>query len=532
MLKRLLRFACDLGRLQPTNRDTPPREEPRGLVDQFALEIAPGYVTRLLRDEVETLVQGTPVIGFDNGVYGTRLSAGDVIETPRISLSSEHELELAIALDSSSTAPVVVGVAYRGSADAKWSRLGMIVIGRNNGLARELRVPLHDLAPSSSFRVSITEGNSHCFVTLFRICARDQFGRVNALNVYRFRMTNEVGSFSGQAYTHRMYGEAANQGKRGVVKRASMMPSKRARDEDELRVSIAHRLRSLEPTNGETAYGYAMRALGLLLPLNAPNYFERIARLSATKPLRILSILAGAARIEQQLIEFCKGEVDITLLDASPDLIERAAGRLSSVRAGVRVDCLIGDINAGLPGAGEFDIIVCVSALHHVANLEDVLFQINERLAPDGEFWNIGEQIGRNGNRLWPGALAAANEAFGKLPERLRKNAHTGRIDTLISDRDFSRGCFEGIRSEELEPLLEAYLVPEHVFKRNSFLWRLVDATYSDNFDLAAKEDLNCLHDLVAAEAIYWSNGGRSTEMHAVFRKKYVLAADTPIKKD
>jgi SAM-dependent methyltransferase len=207
-------------------------------------------------------------------------------------------------------------------------------------------------------------------------------------------------------------------------------------------------------------------------------------------------------------------------MDASPDLIQRAADRLAAARPGLQVSCLVGDINNGLPGEGQFDVIVCVSALHHVPALERVLAQVNDRLKDDGEFWNIGEQVGRNGNRLWPEAYAAASEVFSTLPARYRRNAHTGKVDTVISDHDYSTGCFEGIRSEELETLLEANFIPVDVYKRNAFLWRLVDATYSDNFVLDQHDDLRWLRDLVVAEAVHWASGGRSTELHGVYRKK------------
>ena len=73
--------------------------------------------------------------------------------------------------------------------------------------------------------------------------------------------------------------------------------------------------------------------------------------------------------------------------------------------------------------------------------------------------------------------------------------------------------------------MLEAHFVPEHVYKRNAFLWRLVDATYSDNFDLRRDDDLRALRSLVVAEAVHWATGGRSTELHGVYRKKTLRAA-------
>ncbi len=63
-----------------------------------------------------------------------------------------------------------------------------------------------------------------------------------------------------------------------------------------------------------------------------------------------------------------------------------------------------------------------VSGLHHVVEIEQVLQTVIELLDPNGEFWIIGEAIGRNGNQLWPEALDAAN------------------LDILVSFRSVSDG--------------------------------------------------------------------------------------------
>ncbi|MFN8737944.1 MAG: class I SAM-dependent methyltransferase [Betaproteobacteria bacterium] len=520
MLKRVLRILRRIPRQQPARHTPAQIGGAAGFPKFFALEVAPGYASQIRRGATEVAVTATPLSAVGDGVYGIAVPPGGSIDTPALDVSPEHELALSVVVQDKSCLPTAVSVQFLPEGGLEWCSLSAIWVGGPNGVCSALRIPVRGIQPGSRFRVS--GGDHQFFVVLLRICPREQVGRVNAQTTYRFRMANEVSNFSGQAYTHRMYGDnAGNEDVRGPVK-SDPIHALRPVDQAGMRNSVKARLEQLPAERGETAFVYAMRALGSLLPITPPNFFERIARLNEAKPLRVLSIMAGAARIEQQLVESCKGAVELTLMDASPDLIGRAAGRLTDVRPGVRVECLVGDVNAGLPGECEFDIVVCVSALHHVANLENVLTQINDRLTLDGEFWSIGEQIGRNGNRLWPEALAVANEAFGRLPERLRKNAHTGKVDLVISDRDYSHGCFEGIRSEELETLLEAYMVPHDVYKRNAFLWRLVDATYSDNFNLEAAEDLNHLRDLVVAEAIFWSRGGRSTEMHGVFRKKYL----------
>jgi SAM-dependent methyltransferase len=458
------------------------------------------------------------------GQPAAALNAGGSISTPAIAVHSEHRIYLAIAAQSGAPVQASVLIQYVQVKAGQWRDLATahVLAGAH---PQQIEISLVALAGEvCSFRIACPSPHGAiCQVVRFSICSSQRLGRLNALSAYDSRMRNEVQNFSGAAYTHAMYGErSAKPGGAGEVSAAIASQQANAHELELLESRAQARLSKMAPAPGEAAFNYALRALGALLPMAPPDFFERARELSARKPLRILSICAGAARVEEQILNHCGGPVELTLLDASPDLIGRAADRLANGNPDRRVKCLIGDVNAGLPGEGRYDVIVCVSALHHVADLEKVLGQVNQRLQDDGEFWSIGEQIGRNGNRLWPDAYEAANRAFSTLPEQLRRNAHTGQFDAVLSDRDFSIGCFEGIRSEELETLLEAYLIPVQVYKRNGFLWRLVDATYSDNFHLDDPEHLEHLRALVRAEALHWACGGRSTELHGVYRRKYL----------
>jgi SAM-dependent methyltransferase len=375
---------------------------------------------------------------------------------------------------------------------------------------------------ATGFRVQVTADGDVAALLRLQIAAPHRLARLDALSGYQQRVAAEIAHFSGAAYTHAMYGPTPDPTGKGTVHSASNEHGAAVGADLEQRHEgdALARLVKLPPAPGEATFVYAMRALGTLLPTTPPDFLNRADRLTGPRPLRMLSLCSGAARIEEQILANAKQAIHLTLLDASRDLIQRAADRLTTAAPHHRVDCLVGDVNRGLPGDDQFDVIVCVSALHHIADLERVFADIGGRLAEGGEFWSIGEQIGRNGNRLWPEAQVAANRAFARLPDRLRRNAHTGRADARLNDDDFSIGCFEGIRSEELETMLEAHLLPVDVYKRNAFLWRLVDATYADNYRLDAAEDLQHLRELVAAEFAHWATGGRATELHGVYRKK------------
>lgn len=502
-----------------------PRPQPSSPADdslpatasEFHLDLLP--TTAIALHETNASVR--EVLPLDgNGGMRLQMQAGDALVTPSITLSDEHVVRLRASAPPRTTLHVEIGAS--GHA---WSRL---VTWRPSSRPLPLELDL-GIADGFPRRLRVVSEGGSLELFEFQVCARHRRGRLHALTSYAHRMQNEVKHFGGALYAKAILGdvEAAPARGDGMLRAATDVHAT-----TDFAAELGRRaealLATMPPAPGENAFAYAMRALSALLPLTPPDFFARARERSSKGPLSILSLCAGAARVEEQILAHCQGPVRLTLLDASEELIQRAADRLSRTGSGHTVDCLIGDVNRGLPGNDRYDVIVCVSALHHVADLETVLAQTNERLVDDGEFWSIGEQIGRNGNRLWPEALVAANRAFEQLPDRLRRNAHSGLVDATVSDHDFSVSSFEGIRSEELETMLEAHFVPVHVFKRNAFLWRLVDSTYGGNFDLAVDADLEALRQLVVAEAVHWATGGRATELHGVYRKKTLRAPSAP----
>ncbi|MFY3310889.1 class I SAM-dependent methyltransferase [Achromobacter ruhlandii] len=356
-------------------------------------------------------------------------------------------------------------------------------------------------------------------ISRFMVCPKHSLERVHALTNYGLRVKNELSNYAENSYTHSMYGNGqTGDGESSLIERASSQALKIGSFLQEQERRLHQRLEEIQPKPDEAVYVFAQRCLEEILPIRPFDFLERIVHLSSNRQLRILSLCSGSAWLEEKILGRAADGVDITFFDMSEPLIKRAASRINNGRHKIRY--LVGDINNGIPTTETYDLIICVSALHHVVELELVLAQINERLAPGGEFWNLGEQIGRNGNRLWPEARIAANLAFSKLPDRLRINAITKMPDAEIPDDDFSVGCFEGIRSESIARMLEAFLTPVDVYKRNCFLWRLTDGMYCENYSLSSDDDLSHLRKLVVAEAIHWLQGGRGVEMHAIYKRR------------
>jgi ubiquinone/menaquinone biosynthesis C-methylase UbiE len=111
--------------------------------------------------------------------------------------------------------------------------------------------------------------------------------------------------------------------------------------------------------------------------------------------------------------------VDLTLCDINPSLLEEA---LKAFPTSCNVETRQLDVNALPVFESPFDIVICVSGLHHLVHLEQTPAAAARSLGPGGEFWAVGEQVGRNGSRLWPESYAVANTLFSAAPEHYRVN--------------------------------------------------------------------------------------------------------------
>lgn len=274
------------------------------------------------------------------------------------------------------------------------------------------------------------------------------------------------------------------------------------------------------PPAPPSAFAYAHDTLKAKLGLDPPAFGRRlldaVAR-AGDRPLRVLSLCSGAARIERDFVRLAPGRVAITLHDVNANLLGLARERLAPHAV---VTCLEGDVNDLVPGVACYDVALCVSGLHHVVELERLMERVAASLVPGGEFWSVGETLGRNGGRLVPEAYRAANAWFRRLPARLRRNRMTGRTEDDLVDVDCSVGCFEGIRCEAIEPAILARFAPVHVSRHNVVVWKLFSPSYAANYDLAQPEDLARVDAGVDLDVALHRAGVPGVELHGVYRRQ------------
>lgn len=352
----------------------------------------------------------------------------------------------------------------------------------------------------------------------FCIATEDQLSRIRSRTFYELRSANEIAHFSS-TYRHSSYAiiqnhqiESVGGSERGIRQLSPAVHVGFEKNEYSF---------DLLPDADESVFSYSARLLAQNLSAVKPDFFQLLVdRARSGKTVKVLSLCAGAARIEAAYAAYAGTNVEWSLIDINPDLLNLAS---SQFPPGVKVDLIEANINDIQYTGEKWDIIMCVSALHHVVELEKVIKFCYLSLYAEGEFWSLGESIGRNGNRLWPEARDKANAVFQRLPEKYRMNSHSAQVDALLPDNDYSVGCFEGIRSEDIESVIDVWFQSADVFRINCFLWRLVNLAYNDNYNLTDSADIEIIKSFVEAELDCFYQGGKGTELFGVYKPRQLL---------
>jgi len=179
--------------------------------------------------------------------------------------------------------------------------------------------------------------------------------------------------------------------------------------------------------------------------------------LPQSRPLNLLSLGCGLGDIEISLIK--RGCISkITACDVSEGALLRA--RQSAENAGVDVEFLCADLNHISLPMGAYDIVLANSSLHHVGNLEPLMFQVRRSLRANGLFV-VNEYVGPSRFQFPLVQVGLMNRLFDCLPDKyrwrvsnpseLKKSIDYPSIQFLI-DHDPS----EAVRSADIVPLLRS----------------------------------------------------------------------------
>jgi len=125
--------------------------------------------------------------------------------------------------------------------------------------------------------------------------------------------------------------------------------------------------------------------------IDAPLSLELIVRAAAaTTPhaTALLDVGAGAGNYTLKMLQALPG-LDVTLIDLSQPMLDRAAERLSGSTAAT-VTCVQADVRDVALGEARYDVITAAAVLHHLrtpAEWESVFAAFFTALRPGGSLW-------------------------------------------------------------------------------------------------------------------------------------------------
>jgi SAM-dependent methyltransferase len=202
------------------------------------------------------------------------------------------------------------------------------------------------------------------------------------------------------------------------------------------------------------------------------------------------------------------------------------AGASAAATAGGfdRISYRVADLNAPELGEAAFDVVLGVSAVHHVERLEELFAAVERALVPQGIFF-LNEYVGPKRFQWSPRQLECATHLLGLLPERYRR---VGELGEAIHRQPFAPTAeaviaadpSESVRSDEiLELVAERFDILERRDLGGTLL-HLVLEGIARRFDPASPEDVRWLELLFEAEDALLASGDLTSDFAVVVARR------------
>lgn len=199
----------------------------------------------------------------------------------------------------------------------------------------------------------------------------------------------------------------------------------------------------------------------------------------------LVSIGAGDCWLEIEIVKnlLSKNERDFffVCMEISPVLIEKARKKIDAENLGDIITVAQIDINKWTPKYS-FAGVMAHHALHHFLQLEQLFELIKKNLAKNGRFVTC-DIIGRNGHMRWPESLVLTRKIWQRIPRKYKFNHQFQQYDDYFNNLDCSTEGFEGIRAQDILPLLVKIFSFEVFFCYGNLVDPFVDRGFGPNYD-------------------------------------------------
>ncbi len=237
----------------------------------------------------------------------------------------------------------------------------------------------------------------------------------------------------------------------------------------------------------------------------------------------VLSVGAGNGESEvfmaEHLLQQGVKNFRITCLDINPHMLSRCeqAARQRNISQHIYTTCA--DFNHWHT-EHNYDVVIANQCLHHVLKLKHLLSAIHSSLDYNGVFL-VSDMIGRNGHMRWPEALRLLQPIWNALPDRLKYNQLMRRFESRFINHDCSGTGFEGIRAQDILPLLNKKFNFDLFIPFANLIMVLIDRPFGHNYNPQKPSDLAIIDEVHAIdEAAIISGQIKPTQMVARLSKQ------------
>lgn len=142
-----------------------------------------------------------------------------------------------------------------------------------------------------------------------------------------------------------------------------------------------------------------------------------------------------------------------------------------------------------------FDVIMANHSLHHIIELESLFDFCKEKLLNNGVFIAC-DMIGRNGHQRWSEAKVIVDLLWPLLNDRQKYHVQLQRFNPTFIDHDCTQGGvdFEGIRAQDIMPLLLQRFHPFKFVGCGGIIDLFVDRGFGHGFNVKESQDLALVH--------------------------------------
>lgn len=243
------------------------------------------------------------------------------------------------------------------------------------------------------------------------------------------------------------------------------------------------------------------------------------------KNIRIISIGSGNGELEIKIASELSSQgienYTIECMDINEYMLERTLELAKEKGVEQHIKIIKSDFNKWKPN-GKYDVVIANQSLHHVLELEHLFDSIYKSLSKTGIFIT-SDMIGRNGHMRWPEALEALQPFWDSLPEKYKYNQMLKRQENQYINHDCSTDGFEGIRAQDVLPLLVKKFNFELFIPFANIIMVFIDRPFGHNFSVKNPQDTNFIDKVHQRdEELILEGKLKPTQMIAVMTKDEV----------